>query len=161
AIPVRVVAGGARRQDSVANAVLGAAAASDVIVIHDAARPFVSADLISRTIDAAFAHGAALAATPSRDTVKRVERADGPTHHVVETLPRDLIYLAQTPQAFRRDLLERALGAAAVRIDVTDEASLIERLGERVEIVEGEASNIKITTPEDLVLAEAIAANAT
>jgi 2-C-methyl-D-erythritol 4-phosphate cytidylyltransferase/2-C-methyl-D-erythritol 2,4-cyclodiphosphate synthase len=161
AIPVRVVAGGARRQDSVANAVHGAAAASDIIVVHDAARPFVSADLISRTIDAAFAHGAALAATPSRDTVKRVERADGPTHHVVETLPRDLIYLAQTPQAFRRAVLERALGAAAAGVDVTDEASLIERLGEHVEIVEGEASNIKITTPEDLVLAEAIAANAT
>jgi 2-C-methyl-D-erythritol 4-phosphate cytidylyltransferase/2-C-methyl-D-erythritol 2,4-cyclodiphosphate synthase len=159
-IPVRVVAGGARRQDSVANAVQQAAAASDVIVVHDAARPFVSADLISRTIDAALAHGAALAATPSRDTVKRV---DGTI--VVETLPRDLIYLAQTPQAFRRTVLERALRASRAgpespgSIDTTDEASLIERLGERVEIVEGEASNIKITTPEDLVLAEAIAAN--
>jgi 2-C-methyl-D-erythritol 4-phosphate cytidylyltransferase / 2-C-methyl-D-erythritol 2,4-cyclodiphosphate synthase len=155
-IPVRIVAGGARRQDSVANAVQEAAAASDVIVIHDAARPFVSADLISRTIDAAVAHGAALAATPSRDTVKRV---DGSA--VIETLPREVIYLAQTPQAFRRDVLDRALRAAGAgpgRIEATDEASLIERLGERVEIVEGEASNIKITTPEDLVLAEAIAA---
>ena len=158
AAPVRVVAGGARRQDSVANAVREAAAGADVIVIHDAARPFVSPDLISKTIDAARVHGAALAATVSRDTVKRVGTASGPARQVVETLPRDLIYLAQTPQAFRRDVLDRALRSAGAVTDATDEASLVERLGERVEIVEGEASNIKITTPEDLVLAEAIAA---
>jgi len=155
---VRIVAGGARRQDSVANAVREAAAGADVIVIHDAARPFVSPDLISKTIDAARAHGAALAATASRDTVKRVGDVSGSARQVVETLPRDLIYLAQTPQAFRRDVLDRALHSAGAVTDVTDEASLVERLGERVEIVEGEASNIKITTPEDLVLAEAIAA---
>ncbi|HEY7284748.1 MAG TPA: 2-C-methyl-D-erythritol 4-phosphate cytidylyltransferase [Vicinamibacterales bacterium] len=156
--PVRLVAGGARRQDSVANGVRQASATSDLIVIHDAARPFVSPELISRTIDAAFAHGAALAATASRDTVKRVGRSNGSAHHVVETLPREVIYLAQTPQAFRRDVLDRALRAAASAAEFTDEASLVERLGERVQIVEGDASNIKITTREDLVLAEAIAA---
>jgi 2-C-methyl-D-erythritol 4-phosphate cytidylyltransferase/2-C-methyl-D-erythritol 2,4-cyclodiphosphate synthase len=159
--PIRVVAGGARRQDSVANAVREAAPGADVIVIHDAARPFVSADLISKTIDAALAHGAALAATASRDTVKRVGDGSGPARQVLETLPRETIYLAQTPQAFRRDVLDRALRSAGTGSDVTDEASLVERLGERVEIVEGEASNIKITTPADLVLAEAIAANST
>jgi len=156
--PVRLVAGGARRQDSVANGVRQASATSDLIVIHDAARPFVSPELISRTIEAASAHGAALAATASRDTVKRVGRSNGSAHHVVETLPREAIYLAQTPQAFRRDVLDRALRAAAATAEFTDEASLVERLGERVQIVEGDASNIKITTPEDLVLAEAIAA---
>jgi 2-C-methyl-D-erythritol 4-phosphate cytidylyltransferase/2-C-methyl-D-erythritol 2,4-cyclodiphosphate synthase len=156
--PIRVVAGGARRQDSVANAVREAAVGADVIVIHDAARPFVSPDLISRTIDAAVVHGAALAAIASRDTVKRVGDTSGPARQVVETLPREAIYLAQTPQAFRRDVLDRALRSAGAGTDATDEASLVERLGERVEIVEGDASNIKITTPEDLVLAEAIAA---
>jgi 2-C-methyl-D-erythritol 4-phosphate cytidylyltransferase / 2-C-methyl-D-erythritol 2,4-cyclodiphosphate synthase len=155
--PVRVVAGGARRQDSVANAVNHASSASDVIVIHDAARPFVSADLITRTIEAAAAHGAALAATASRDTVKRVDRSTAAAGRVLETLPRDAIYLAQTPQAFRRDLLDRALEAGADAVEATDEASLVERLGVRVQIVDGDALNIKITTPDDLVLAEAIA----
>src|SRR4051812_7894548 len=96
---VRMVAGGARRQDSVANAFRAADPASEVIVIHDAARPFASADLIARTIAAAAESGAALAAVPARDTVKRVAEHPAPAR-VVETIPREAIYLAQTPQAF-------------------------------------------------------------
>jgi 2-C-methyl-D-erythritol 4-phosphate cytidylyltransferase/2-C-methyl-D-erythritol 2,4-cyclodiphosphate synthase len=156
--PLHVVAGGARRQDSVANGFRAAAAASDVIVIHDAARPFASADLIARTIAAAAECGAALAALAARDTVKRGDNATGV---VAETLPRDSIFLAQTPQAFRRDVLQAALALAGRdAVDATDEATLAERAGYQVRLVEGEASNIKITTPEDLPIAEAIARSA-
>lgn len=153
--PLHIVAGGDRRQDSVANAFAVAAATSDIIVIHDAARPFASADLIARTIAAAAESGAAVAAMQSRDTVKRAT-----TDHLVgETLPREMIYLAQTPQAFRRDVLKRALELGARDpFHATDEAALVERAGLPVRLVDGDASNIKITTPEDLTMAEAIAA---
>ena len=160
--PVCVVAGGARRQDSVANAFRAMSDRADVIVIHDAARPFVTADLISRTIAAAGESGAAVAAVQARDTVKRTHPGNGAEDHgapyVRETLPRDAIYLAQTPQAFRRDVLAAALalGARDER-EATDEAALVERAGQPVRIVEGELSNIKITTPDDLAVAEAIA----
>ncbi len=147
--PLRVVAGGARRRDSVANAFLAAAASSDLILVHDAARPFVSADLIQRTIDAAAEHGAALAALEALDAVKR---ADG--DRVRETLDRTTVYLAQTPQGFRRDVLRDALRSEA---DAADEAELAERAGYPVRLVEGDAVNIKITTPADLQIAEAIA----
>ncbi len=150
--PLRLVAGGDRRQDSVEHAFRAAAPASDIIVIHDAARPFASADLITRTIAAAAESGAALAAVRARDTVKRVN-AGG---MVAETLDRATIVLAQTPQAFRREVLRDALALGA-EVDATDEAALAERAGHRVRLVEGEMSNIKITTPEDLPLAEAIA----
>jgi len=147
--PLKIVDGGARRQDSVANGVRAADASADVIVVHDAARPFASASLIERTIAAAASGGAALAALRSRDTVKR---ADG--GKVAETLARESIYLAQTPQAFGAALLRRAIAGA---IDATDEAALVERAGHQVMLVDGEETNIKITTPADLVVAEAIA----
>src|SRR5262245_24333609 len=184
--PVRLVAGGARRQDSVANAFRAAAPESDVIVIHDAARPFVTADVIARTIEAARESGAAVAAMQARDTVKQGERArpstgsgraTRETHHernpsplilssskdelgwtVKETLPRETIFLAQTPQAFRRDVLIAAFELAArTNAEGTDEAALAKRAGHTVRLVEGDVSNIKITTPEDLAIAESIA----
>jgi 2-C-methyl-D-erythritol 4-phosphate cytidylyltransferase/2-C-methyl-D-erythritol 2,4-cyclodiphosphate synthase len=167
--PLRLVAGGDRRQDSVANAFRAAGVTSDIIVIHDAARPFVSADLIARAIAAAAESGAALAALQARDTVKLALRpfedlrvAQGePRWLVKETLPRESVFLAQTPQAFRRGVLQTALDLAARdRFEATDEAALVERAGLTVRLVEGEASNIKITTPEDLPLAEAIARSA-
>jgi 2-C-methyl-D-erythritol 4-phosphate cytidylyltransferase/2-C-methyl-D-erythritol 2,4-cyclodiphosphate synthase len=143
--PLRVVAGGARRQDSVANAFGAAAADSEVILIHDAARPFVSAGLIGRTIDAAAAHGAAIAAMEVTDTVKRVR------HDVVqETLDRETIFLAQTPQGFRREVLAAAVALGESGVEATDEAALAERAGHAVRVVPGESTNIKITTPEDL-----------
>lgn len=158
---VRIVAGGDRRQDSVANAFRAANTASDIIVIHDAARPFVSADLIGRTIAAAAESGAALAAVQARDTVKRAATATGSadlasesSRTVAETLARDTIFLAQTPQAFRRAVLADALAQSA---DATDEAALAERAGHTVRLVEGESTNIKITTADDLPIAEAIA----
>ena len=148
--PITFVAGGTRRQDSVANAFAKAPANADVIVIHDAARPFVTTEMIARTIDAAFAHGAAIAAIPVRDTVKQA----GDAHHdgsrpIRATIPRESVFLAQTPQAFRRDVLARALDEGRT-IDATDEAMLVERLGLPVHLVDGDPRNIKITTPEDL-----------
>jgi 2-C-methyl-D-erythritol 4-phosphate cytidylyltransferase/2-C-methyl-D-erythritol 2,4-cyclodiphosphate synthase len=154
--PLRVVQGGERRQDSVRAAFQASASDADVILVHDAARPFVSADLISRTIEAALHTGAAIAALPARDTVKRVDHLSGGPL-VVETLPRESTFLAQTPQAFRREVLEAALTRAA-SIHVTDEAMLVEHAGLPVQIVEGEPTNIKITTPEDWPVAETIAA---
>ena len=146
--PLRVVAGGARRQDSVAAAFQAVPDHADVVVIHDAARPFASADLISRTIAAAAEHGCALAALESRDTVKAVR--DG---LVTSTLDRRTIFLAQTPQAFRRQVLRDAL---QITTDATDEAALAEQAGYQVRIVEGEVSNIKITTPDDIAIAESL-----
>ena len=157
--PLRIVAGGARRQDSVSNAFAAAAAASDLFLIHDAARPFVSADLIDRTIAAAAAHGAAIAAIAASDTVKRVRpwaarpwsaASAGLDHVVQETLDRETIFLAQTPQGFRRDVLAAAVALGQSGVEATDEAALAERAGHAVHIVAGDANNIKITTAEDL-----------
>jgi 2-C-methyl-D-erythritol 4-phosphate cytidylyltransferase / 2-C-methyl-D-erythritol 2,4-cyclodiphosphate synthase len=148
--PTTFVAGGLRRQDSVANAFARTNAGAEIVLIHDAARPFVSADLIARTIEAARAHGAAIAAIPVRDTVKQtaLAGADG-SRPITSTIPRETIFLAQTPQAFRREVLARAL-AHGSEIDATDEAMLVERLGEPVHVVEGDPRNIKVTTAADL-----------
>ena len=140
-----------------ANAFRAASPTSDVVVVHDAARPFTSADLIARTIAAAVESGAAVAAVVSRDTVKLAAGPAQAGHYVRETVPRERVYLAQTPQAFRRDVLADALRSTD---DATDEAALAERAGHPVRIVDGEATNIKITTPEDLTVAEAILRNA-
>ncbi len=148
--PVRIVAGGDRRQDSVANAFDHVGASSDLVLIHDAARPFVTAGLIDRTIDAAMTHGAAIAALQSRDTVKRV--ADGV---IRETIPRQTVYLAQTPQGFRRDVLAAAVAAGRSGVEATDEAALAERAGHQVHVVDGDPGNVKITTAEDLEAARA------
>ncbi|HVG72272.1 MAG TPA: 2-C-methyl-D-erythritol 4-phosphate cytidylyltransferase [Vicinamibacterales bacterium] len=145
--PVLIVDGGERRQDSVRHAFERIDRRSEVVVIHDAARPLVTDALIRRTIDAAFATGAAIAALRASDTVKRADAAG----RIAETLPRDRIYLAQTPQAFRVDVLRHAL---TIRADATDEAALAEQAGHPVQLVEGDPRNVKITTPEDLELAE-------
>jgi 2-C-methyl-D-erythritol 4-phosphate cytidylyltransferase/2-C-methyl-D-erythritol 2,4-cyclodiphosphate synthase len=148
---VRIVAGGTRRQDSVANA-FEAITASEVVLIHDAARPFVSADLISRSIDAAAAFGAAIAATRVSDTVKQVTSRDGGPV-VAGTIPRDSIYLAQTPQAFRTAVLAKAVALGRSGVAATDEAALAEATGHTVHVVEGDVDNVKITTAADLARA--------
>lgn len=156
--PLTFVAGGVRRQDSVANALAGAPKDADVILIHDAARPFVTQAVIARTIDGARAHGAAIAAVAVKDTVKQTTGdpgADG-SRLIRATIPRDTVFLAQTPQAFRRDILARALSDGA-GIDATDEAMLVERLGLPVHVVKGDAGNVKITSADDLAAARAAA----
>jgi 2-C-methyl-D-erythritol 4-phosphate cytidylyltransferase/2-C-methyl-D-erythritol 2,4-cyclodiphosphate synthase len=122
---------------------------TEVVLVHDAARPFVSEDLITRAIDAAAAYGAAIAALPVTDTVKRVT-PDAAAPVIVETLSRDAIYLAQTPQAFRRSVLKDAVALGRSGVDATDEAGLAERAGHAVRVVEGDRGNVKITTAADL-----------
>jgi 2-C-methyl-D-erythritol 4-phosphate cytidylyltransferase / 2-C-methyl-D-erythritol 2,4-cyclodiphosphate synthase len=151
---VEVVEGGERRQDSVARAFARVADRADIIVIHDAARPLVSQELIRRTIEAAAETGAAVAAVRAHDTVKRGD-AEG---FITATLPREEIFLAQTPQAFRADVLRDALAIGAKGVAATDEAALAERAGHRVRLVEGERRNLKITTPDDLAMAERLLA---
>ncbi|MEQ1760376.1 MAG: 2-C-methyl-D-erythritol 4-phosphate cytidylyltransferase [Vicinamibacterales bacterium] len=145
-----LVEGGRRRQDSVANAFARMAAHTDIVVIHDAARPLVSEALIARTIDAAADSGAAIAALAATDTIKR-GNANGV---IVGTLPRGEVFLAQTPQAFRTDVLRDALALASTSVDATDEAVLAEQAGHPVSLVEGERTNIKITTQDDFVMAQ-------
>ena len=153
--PIRLVVGGGRRQDSVLNAFHAVSSEAEFIVIHDAARPLATAGLVSRTIAAAVECGAALAAMPARDTVKRATPQAPP--FVRETIPREGVYLAQTPQVFSRRVLRDALALGKQSADATDEAALAERAGHPVRLVEGESTNIKITTPDDVPVMHAMA----
>ena len=153
-VPVKITAGGHERQDSVRLALALTSAEADVIVIHDAARPLADVALFRRCLEAAAARGAAIAAIPVADTLKRV--ADGAIH---ATLKRAGLYQAQTPQAFQRRLLVTAHERATrEHILATDDADLVEQIGGTVEIVEASALNLKITTKSDLTIAEAIVA---
>ena len=153
--PVRTCVGGRERADSVLaalHALPGSVAADELLLVHDAARPNLRAEDLSRLIEAARAHpdGAILAA-PVRDTLKRADAAQ----IILATEPREALWRALTPQAFRRDLLQRALEAALqAGVIATDEAMAVERLGRRPRLVEGREDNLKVTTPADLALAE-------
>ncbi len=147
---VQMVPGGTYRQDSVFNGFCAADSDTDVVVVHDAVRPFVEVDLISSVIREAYAHGSAILAVPCVDTVKQVEK-----NLVTATLPRERIVLVQTPQAFRHAVLKEAFERArADQFFGTDEASLVERLGYEVHVVRGSERNLKITKPSDIPLAE-------
>ncbi len=153
AMPIVLVEGGATRQDSVLNTVR--AAQSDWVVVHDAARPCLSRALLEATIEAARESGAAIAALPVSDTVKRA----APDGSIVQTLNRDEIWLAQTPQVFRREPFEAALESAHDDDwQGTDCASIMERAGHRVSLVKGEAENLKVTYARDLERAATILA---
>jgi len=154
--PLTVVAGGRRRQDSVAIAFDAVGADVDLVLVHDAARPFVASDLIDRTIDAALESGVAIPAIGVRDTVKAVAGSAPGARYVTETLPRESLVLVQTPQAFRPALLREAIQLGQAGLEATDEASLAERAGHGVRVVEGDPRNIKITTPEDLDVARGL-----
>ena len=145
----KVVPGGLRRQDSV-EAGLKALPACKWVVIHDGARPLVGTELVTRGLEAAQETGAAVAAVPVIDTVKLVD--DG--GYVKETLPRSRLWAVQTPQVFRFDIIKEAYGKTTG--DVTDDAALVETLGIRVKLYMGAYDNIKLTTPADLALAEAL-----
>ena len=152
---VHLVEGGENRQQSVANALAQVKAETeDVVLVHDAVRPFVDAEIIRNVIAAAQKHGAAVAGVPAVDTVKQVERtAEGAI--VTATIPRERVVQAQTPQGFRFEVIRKAFDEAlADSFTGTDEASLVERAGHEVAVVMGSARNIKITTPADLELAE-------
>ena len=148
--PVEITAGGAERQDSVAAGLSKLDTTTDLVIIHDAARPFVSLACLSACVAAATLSGAAIAALPATDTVKLVAN-----DAVIRTLERQSVWLAQTPQVFRPSLLRQAY-AAATRdgYAATDDAALVERIGTEVLVVPGESTNRKITTPDDLRWAE-------
>jgi 2-C-methyl-D-erythritol 4-phosphate cytidylyltransferase len=152
---VHVVEGGDSRQESVANALRTIDCdPDDIILVHDAVRPLIDAATIQRTIQAVEKHNAAIVGLPAVDTIKQVERtADGAI--ITSTIPREYIVQAQTPQGFRCELIKRAFAEAAADGFVgTDEASLVERAGAQVAVVQGSPANFKITQPGDLELAE-------
>lgn len=151
----KVVPGGEQRQDSVRHGLAELDQEVDIVIVHDAVRPFLTTDMVARTIDAAAQHGAAIVAIPMRDTIKRV----GSDGLIESTIDRSHLWLAQTPQAFQRALLQTAHRKAYLeKYHATDDAQLMEWLGHRVVIVEGNGENIKITRPEDLGIGEAILA---
>lgn len=141
---VKVITGGLTRQDSVFNGL--EQALGEFVLIHDGNRPLASSALIQRVIEAASGHGAAIPAIPVVDTIKEVSQGE-----VQSTLPRHLLRAVQTPQVFRRDLLLKAYRhASANQLEVTDDSALVEALGHPVAVVEGERTNLKITTPDDI-----------
>jgi len=149
-----LVEGGDYRQDSVANCLARVPADTDVVLVHDAVRPFVAASHIEQVIDAAEEKGAAILALPVTDAVKQIEPEAGRRTHIAATLPRERIVLAQTPQGFRYEVLKEAFARAdADGYHGPDEAVLVERLGYEVAVVAGSDRNIKITKPADLELA--------
>ncbi len=151
---LEIVNGGATRQQSMQNGLAACAADADLVLVHDAARALLPIEATRRCMLEAAEHGAALLAIPAPDTLKRVQQ-----QVVVATVDRTNIWLAQTPQVIRRDLLSRAFRHAEnTGFEGTDDVSLVEHLGERVVVVPGSATNLKITRPEDLPLAEAILA---
>jgi len=144
-----VTAGGRTRTESVFRGILRADPKADYLLVHDGARPIVSPALLTRVMRAARQSGAAIPALPVGPTIKEVSRG-----WVVRTLSREALWEVQTPQIFRRSLLWKALNRR--REEGTDCASLVERLGYRVKVVPGDPANIKVTTPLDLVVAEAL-----
>jgi len=151
---IRIVVGGRDRQESVFNGLEASNGQDDdTVLIHDGVRPFVSEDILTQCLAAVKAHGACIAAVPASDTLKQI----GSGGKIAQTLPREGVWLAQTPQGFRLGLARAAhRQARAEGFSGTDDAQLVERLGQSVAVVPGNRANIKITTPDDLLLAEAI-----
>ena len=150
--PFQVVAGGSERQYSIYNGLQRVADTADVVLVHDAARPLVTTKTIQAVIDSARAKGGAIAAVPAKNTIKVVDK-DG---LVESTPPRSTLWEVQTPQGFRKDILLKANEQALQDNFLgTDDASLVERIGVPVAVVKSDYRNIKVTTPEDLLIAEA------
>lgn len=157
--PVQIVDGGATRQESMQHGLAACAADSDLVLVHDAARALLPIDATRACIAAAHRSGAALLAIPAPDTLKKLVASPDGEPRVASTLDRAGVWLAQTPQVIRRDLLLRAMAHASRTGFVgTDDVSLVEHLGEPVAVVRGSPTNLKITAPDDLPLAEAILA---
>ncbi len=152
----KIIAGGRRRQDSVYNGLKAINSRSDLVLIQDAARPFINNRMVSDALKAAGKSGGAVAGVPVKPTIKKIKNQKSKIKIVEKTLDRGTLWEAQTPQVFKKDLLLKAY-ARFGHLDVTDDASLVERLGVKVKMVLGSYSNIKITTREDLVIAQAVA----
>ena len=151
-VPIQFTNGGSERQYSVSNGLNALSGKADIVLVHDGARPFINHSLIKNLIKDAKQFGASVLAVPVKDTVKQTR-----DHFVEQTIDRSSLWAIQTPQAFRVSLLKKAHKAARdANYLGTDDASLVEQIGEKVAITEGNYDNIKITTPEDLYFAEAI-----
>ena len=146
---VPVVEGGEQRGDSVKSGLKAVSPDTDLVIIHDGARPLITPDIIEKAISEAKEHGAAVVGVPVKDTIKRV----GDDLMIKETVDRQILWQAQTPQVFKYEIITRAY---AKKRSATDDAKLVEDLGIKVKMVMGSYENIKITTPEDLIVAEAI-----
>ena len=144
-----IVAGGVTRQKSVSNGIEALPDATDIVLVHDAARPFIDADVIANTIRAVARYGAAAVAVPVTDTVRY-----GREHVFMDSISRDNLYAMQTPQGFRRQMLEENVYMRAEHACTTDDVAIVQGQGWPVHIVDGRSHNIKITTPEDWILAE-------
>jgi 2-C-methyl-D-erythritol 4-phosphate cytidylyltransferase len=149
---VQLADGGRERFESVANALALVKDEAEFVAIHDAARPCLTSELVDAVFAKATQTGAALLALPVTDTVKRGDDKG----KVLGTLPRQGLWLAQTPQVFRRDWLQAAYADRGQRADLTDDAQLVEAAGHAVHLVTGSSTNVKVTTKEDLILAEAV-----
>ena len=149
----KVVAGGLKRQDSVWEGLKALKNYYELVMVHDGVRPFISQEILEKSIHETANHGATVVAVPVKETIKMVsEKAE-----VLETMDRSRVWAIQTPQTFKYDILKKAYEEAAKDgFYGTDDASLVERLGIKVKIIPGSYENIKITTPEDLALGEAI-----
>lgn len=155
--PVKVIKGGDSRQESVAQALKLVANDVELVLVHDAVRPFIAPEHIARVIEEARRCKAAIVGIPAMDTVKEVKRASLPEDValITNTIPRERIVLAQTPQVFETRLLKEAFARAeADGVNASDEAGLVERLGYEVHVVHGSERNIKITKPGDMALAK-------
>lgn len=151
-----VVAGGKERQDSVKNGLSAISDKTDIVVIHDAVRPFIHDKMISAVVFEAKKTGAATLGVKSKDTIKIIRR----NNLVSATIPRDNVWLTQTPQAFKYKILKKAyINTHKDKFHGTDDASLVERIGQKVKMVEGSYENIKITMPEDIIIAKALMKN--
>ena len=151
-----VVAGGKERQDSVRNCLEAIKGKCDIVVVHDAVRPFVTQKLIRQVIAAAFITGAASTGVKTKDTIKEIKK----DNTVTATIPRQNLWLTQTPQAFKFELIKEAYKSAYDEIFYgTDDASLVERIRKKVKMIEGSYENIKITTKEDIFIADALIKN--
>jgi len=151
---LRIVAGGKTRAASVASGVATLSPSCTGLLIHDAARPFVGTDIVNAIIERVRVGACAIAAVPVSDTIKRSE-PDG--EQILETVRREGLWCAHTPQGFPRQVLERAYAEAQPSLNATDEAALVEALGIPVELIRDSTTNMKVTSPEDLVMAEALA----
>ncbi len=152
-VSVKIAPGGRRRQDSIYEGLQHLEPDTEIVLVHDAVRPIVTREMIEAVINKSATSGAAILAVPVNATVKEVEGKG----RVIRTVDRGKLWLAQTPQGFKKDILERAYDALVEEdAEVTDDAQAVERLGHPVEIVPGSHTNIKITTPDDLTIAEAL-----
>lgn len=149
----KIIAGGKERQDSVYNGLLAAGENCDIVLVHDGVRPFIEEEILKKSIEIARNMGAVVVAVPVKDTIKKVNKQ----MEVIDTLKREELWAIQTPQTFQYKLLKRAHELARSEGNVvTDDAMMVEGLGNVVQVLQGNYENIKITTPEDLIMAEII-----